>query len=206
MSSLIQITTITPTSGLYTSFQPRSKEGEAKKLEVFAAFSLPNAFETIANSEIKAFCQRALASEINSLMRDAVKAGKSEFAMPAISEMFAETKREFLITKKDLESWIDTFASPILSLAISTKASLHIDSPKVVKKVIAYKELMLSIASRSIMTQEDIDSCIKVLALVESKPNAYTDNVSEALARKQEKLLAHLAGKSDADELDDIDF
>jgi hypothetical protein len=201
----ITITTIAPTSGLFTSFQPRSKEGEAKKLEVFASYSLPVAFESIVNDEIKSFCQRALASEINSLMRDAVKSGKSEFQLPAISELFAETKREFLITKKDLEAWVDTFAAPILSAAISSKASLHIDSPKVVKKVIAYKELLLQIASRSIMDQDDIDSCIKVLALVESKPNAYTDNVSEALARKQEKLNEYLAGKADNAD-DDIDF
>lgn len=205
MSQNITITTIAPTSGLFTSFQPRSKEGEAKKLEVFASYHLPAAFELITNSEIKSFCQRALGAEINSMMREAVKSGKSEFILPEISALFAETKREFLITKKDLEAWIDTFAAKILSAAISAKSCLHIDSPKVVKKVIAYKELLLAIASRSIMNQDDIDACIKVLALVESHPNAYTDNVSEALARKQEKLNDYLAGKADNAD-DDIDF
>lgn len=200
-----QITTIAPTSGLFTSFQPRSKEGEAKKLEVFATYQEPLAFSQLLDAELKAFCIRAYGAQVNLFLREAAKNGHSQFPLPAISEFFAETKREFLITKKDLEAWLDSFALPIISKAISSKSGLHIDSPKVVKKAIAYRELMLSISSRSLMQQEEIDSALKVLALVDAVPNAYTNNVAEALGRKQEKLNDKLNGLGD-DDLDSIDF
>jgi hypothetical protein len=205
MSHKAIITTIQPTSGLFTSFQPRSAEGAEKKLEVFATFSEPTEFSMLTNADLKAFCIRAYGNAVNGLLRIAAKAGHAEFPLPSIAEMYAETKREFLITKKDLEAWLDNFALPIIAKAISSKSGLHIDSPKVVKKVIAYKELMLAIASRSIMQQEEIDSCLKVLELVDNVPNEYTNNVSEALGRKQEKLNDKLAGIND-DDLEDVDF
>jgi len=212
------ITTISPSVSaemLMTSFQPRSKEGEEKKLEVFASFSIPVAFNSLLDSDLKAYCIRSYCNAVNLLLRDAVKEGKPEFAIPPIASLYAETKREFLITKKDLEAWLDGFAMPIISAAISLKGNLHIDSPKVVKKALAYKEIMLGISSRSIMNQEDIDSAIRVLELVvtasaangngNGKEHPYTDNVAQGIERKQGHLnefLAAGAGK----ETDDIDF
>ena len=205
MSASAQITTIAPTNGLFTSFKPRSKEGEQEKPECFASFDLPQEFTGLLNADLKAFCIRAYAAQVNLFLRSAVKAGQDKFPLPPLCGFFAETKREFLITKKDLEEWLDSFALPIVSRAISAKAGLHPDSPKVVKKALAYRELMLSISSRSIMGQEEIDSCTKVLALVDAVPNAYSNNVAEALGRKQEKLNAKLNGIND-DDLDSIDF
>lgn len=205
MSNAI-ITTIRPTAGLFTSFQPRSKEGEEKRSEVFAIFSIPASLESIANPELKGFAVRAYGNAVNSLLRDAVKAGQAEFTIPQISELYAETKREFLITKPELLNWINDFALMLISSAISIKAGLHIDSPKVVKKAIAYRELLLLIASRSIMMQEQLDSCLKVMELVmaSGKENSYSDNVIQAIARKQEKLNEYLSGNQDSD--DEIDF
>lgn len=201
-----QITTIKPTSGLYTSFQPRSKEGEEKRAEIYATFSIPALLESIANDEVKAFAIRAYQNAVNALLREAVKAGKPEFTIPELGELFAEGKREFLITKPELLEWLNSFALPIVSAAIATKSGLSVDSVKVVKKAIAYRELMSLIASRSIMMQEQIDSCIKVMELVTAsgKQNAYSDNVIQAIARKQEKLNDYLAGNEDDE--DEIDF
>lgn len=201
-----QITTIKPTSGFFTSFQPRSKEGEEKRSEIHAVFSLPMQIESIGNVELKGFAIRAYCNAVNSLLRDAVKAGQAEFTIPAIAELFSEAKREFLITKPELLAWINSFALPIISAAIATKSGLSLDSVKVVKKAIAYRELLLLIASRSIMMQEQIDSCLKVLELVTAsgKTNDYSDNVIQAIARKQEKLNDYLAGN--ADDENEIDF
>lgn len=204
--SQIQVTTIKPVSGLFVSFKPRSKEGQPEKQEVFAAFSLPTLFDAIQHQEVRGFLIRAFSNAVLDCLKIAVKEGKESFAIPALSELYAETKREFLITRKDLEAWIDGFCIPLVSAAIAAKAGLHIDSPKVVKKAIAYKETMLQLASRSLMQQDEIDSAIRVLELVASsgKEHSYTDNVAQAIERKQTKLNDYLAGKQDDDE--EIDF
>lgn len=199
------VTTIKPASELYVSFKPRSKEGMPEKPEVFAAIDYPAAIANIANPDLAAFAKRAWHFAVLDSLKDAVKEGKQEFTL-SMETCFAEAKREFLITKKDLEAWIDNFALPIISAALAAKAGLHIDSPKVVKKAIAYKELLLLISSRSIMMQDQIDSCLKVAALITEtgKEHPYSDNVWTGIARKQEKLNAYLAGKDDED--DDFDL
>lgn len=204
--SKLTITTIKPTSGLYASFQPRSKEGEEKKPEVFASYEIPACLSGINNDDARAFAIRAYGFAVAELLKAAVKDGKPEFSV-AFPELFGETKREFLVTKKDLEAWIDNFASGIISAALVAKSGLPADSVKIVKKVLAYKALLLEIASRSIMMQEQIDSCIKVLSLIaeSGKTHAYTDNVAEGLSRKQDKLNAYLAGNQQ-DEEDDLDL
>lgn len=206
MSNQIQVTTIRPTSGLFVSFKPRSKEGQPEKQEVFASFSLPALFDAIQQQEVKGFLIRAFSNAVLDCLKGAVKDGKESFSIPALSDLYAETKREFLITRKDLESWLDGFCMPLVSAAIAAKASLHIDSPKVVKKAIAYKETLLQLASRSMMQQDEIDSAIRVLELVANsgKDHAYTDNVAQAIERKQAKLNDYLAGKQDDEE--EIDF
>lgn len=206
MSNQIQVTTIRPTSGLFVSFKPRSKEGQPEKQEVFASFSLPALFDAIQHTEVKGFLIRAFSSAVLDCLKGAVKDGKESFSIPALSELYAETKREFLITRKDLEAWLDGFCMPLVSAAIAAKAGLHIDSPKVFKKAIAYKETMLQLASRSLMQQDEIDSAIRVLELVANsgKEHGYTDNVAQAIERKQAKLNDYLAGKQDDE--DEIDF
>lgn len=204
--SQIQVTTIKPVSGLFVSFKPRSKEGQPEKQEVFAAFSLPALFDAIQHQEVKGFLIRAFSNAVLDCLKQTVKDGKESFTVPALSELYAETKREFLITRKDLESWLDGFCLPLVSAAIAAKAGLHIDSPKVVKKAIAYKETMLQLASRSLMQQDEIDSAIRVMELVATsgKDHSYTDNVAQAIERKQAKLNDYLAGKQEDDE--EIDF
>lgn len=206
MSQQIQVTTIRPTTGLHVSFKPRSKEGQPEKQEVFATFSLPALFDAIQQQEVRGFLVRAYGNAILDCLRQAIKEGKESFTLPALSDLYAETKREFLITRKDLEAWLDGFCMPLVSSAIAAKASLNIDSPKVVKKAIAYKETMLQLASRSLMQQDEIDSAIRVLELVANsgKDHVYTDNVAQAIERKQAKLNDYLAGKADDDE--EIDF
>lgn len=206
MSAQIAITTIRPTTGLFVSFKPRSKEGMPEKQEVFASFSLPAAFDLIQQQEIRGFLIRAFSNAILDCLRNALKEGKADFALPSLSELYAETKREFLITRKDLEAWLDGFCIPLVSAAIAAKASLNADSPKVIKKAIAYKETMLQLASRSMMQQDEIDAAIRVLELVATsgKENNYTDNVAQAIERKQTKLNDYLAGKQETE--DEIDF
>lgn len=203
--SVYQITTIKPVSGLFVSFKPRNKEGEAEKQEVFASYFLPEIISQIANPEIKAFSSRAFAFALELALKESVRNGKAEFSL-ALQDMFAAATREFLITKKDLEAWLDGFALPLVSAAISAKSGIPADSVKVVKKALAYKELMLSICSRSLMQQSDIDAAIKVLELVATsgQNHPYTDNVATGIERKQSKLNDWLAGKSDTE--DEIDF
>lgn len=203
----ITVTTIKPTSGLFVSFKPRSKEGQPEKQEVFASFFLPEVFEAIQNPDVKGFVIRAYGNAVLDCLKQAVKDGKPEFSLPALSELYAETKREFLITRKDLEAWLDSFCLPLVTAAIAAKAGLAADSVKVVKKAIAYKETLLQLASRSIMQQDEIDSSIRVLELIAAsgQENAYTDNVAQAVERKQQKLNDYLAGKQD-DDGEEIDF
>lgn len=203
-----QITTIKPVASSmpFVSFKPRSKEGEAEKPECFVSYDLPESFASLHDASLSGFLSRAYAAAMTALLRDAIKAGKDSVHFDGMDNLFATGKREFLITKPDLLAWINDYALPILTAAIALKANLHIDSPKVVKKGIAYRDQLLCIASRQIMSQEAIDSALRVCELLDSsgKPNAYTDNVLEAIARKQTKLDEFNANGDDSE--DDIDF
>lgn len=209
MSANIIITNIKPTNGLFASFQPRSKEGEEKRQPVFAAYELPVQIANAPDSDLRTFAVRAYDMAVTSLLKDALKDGKAEFTVPGIANLFEPAKREFLITRKDLEAWIIECAMPCICAALSAKSGLHIDSPKIIKKAIAYKEILLSIAGRSIMGQADIDASIRVLELVaalpEDKQHSYTDNVAQGIERQQTKLNEFLASGSNESE-DDLDF
>lgn len=201
------ITTIKPSSGYFAAFSPRAKEGEEKRSTVFAAFSLPASISALdSNGELARFAIAAFTDCVADCLRDALKAGKAEFAVPSLAECFASSGKEYLITKPELAEWIKTFADPIITSALAAKSGLPADSVKVSKKAIAYRDLLLLIASRSIMLQEQIDNAAKALEVLAAsgKVNAYTENVIEGLARKQVKLNEYLAGASDDD--DDIDF
>lgn len=198
------ITTIKPTSGNFASFSPRAKEGEAPRSTVYAAFALPSAISNCTDAELVRFATAAFSICVSDCLRDALKAGKPEFSVPSLAECYASTGKEYLITKPDLTAWLKDFAEPILAAALAAKSGLPVDSAKVVKKAIAYRDLLLLIASRSIMLQEQIDSCAKALEVIAAsgRINSYTENVIEGLARKQEKL-------NDAsldDDEDDLDF
>lgn len=209
-SQNLTVTTIKPTSGLSVSFKPRSKEGEAEKLEVFASYFLPEAITSISNQEVLGFASRAYKASMLDLLKQAVKETKETIAIPSISDLYPEsTKREFTVTKEALINWFESFADKILSAAISAKAGLPADSVKVVKKVLQYKELILALAKRGDpMKQEDIDSVIRVLGLIDSSStkHEYTDNVAQGVAAMQEKLDRYLAGKQEEEELEEIDF
>ncbi len=200
------LTTIKPTSGMAVSFKPRSKEGMEEKAELFAAYELPAEIANLHDGMLRNFALNAFSAYVLDCLKSAAKESKQEFTY-SLEEAFKPTQREFLITRKDLEAWTIGFAIPLVSAAIASKSGLSIDSVKVTKKAIAYRDLLLSLASRSIMLQEDIDTCIKVMELIASsgKQNAYTDNVAQAIERKQSKLNDYLAGKQGNDE-DDIDF
>lgn len=201
------ITTIKPTSGFFATKNFRSAEGQEKRMPAYAAFEMPAAIGQIGNDEVKAFAYRAFTEAMNAILSDAIKDGKEQFPMPSINELFEAGKREFALTKKDVLAWLESFAMPIISLAISTKANIHIDSPKVVKKALQYKEIILGLSSRSIMSQVDIDACLRVASLIEDsgKANDYTDNILTGIAKQQAKLDAFLAsGKTE--EEDEIDF
>ena len=201
------ITTVKPTAGFFASFSPRAKEGEEKRSTVFAAFSLPTAILSIAsNEELSRFAVAAYTQCVSDCLRDALKAGKAEFAVPSLAECYASSGKEYLITKPELADWIKSFAEPIITAALAAKSGLPVDSVKVVKKAIAYRDLLLLIASRSIMLQEQIDNAAKALEVLAAsgKVNSYTENVIEGLARKQVKLNEYLAGATEDE--DDIDF
>ena len=206
MSITLQITTIKPTFGNWVSFKPRNKEGEQEKPEAFVTFDWPSEINQIQNVSLRTFAANAYRFALTELLKETVRNARDSVSLPALNEFFAQTGREFLITKKDLEDWLDGFALPLISAAISAKSGFHADSPKVVKKVLAYRELMLAISSRSIMSQEQIDSSIKVLELVAAsgKSHSYTDNVAQGIERKQSKLNDWLNGQSDSE--DEIDF
>ena len=209
-SQNLTITTIKPTSGLSVSFKPRSKEGEAEKLEVHASYFLPKVLAAISNQELVGFASRAYKASMLDLLKQAVKDAKETIAIPSLSELYPEsTKREFTVTKEALINWFDSFADKILSAAISAKAGLPADSVKVTKKVLQYKELILALAKRGDpMKQEDIDAVIRVLGLIDASGNNhhYTDNVAQGVAVMQEKLDRYLAGKQEEEELEEIDF
>lgn len=210
MTTQIQITTIKPTLGLSVSFQPRTKEGEEKKPEVFASYALPEIISSIINPDLAIFASRAYRNAVLELLKDTLKAGKDSFVIPAIAEIFPEsTKREFTVTKEAISEWFDSYAAPLLTGAIASKGNLPVDSVAVVKKVIKYKELMLAIAKRGDpMKQEDIDAAIRVLGLLSASntSHAYTDNVAQGIAKMQEKLNAYLAGNTEDDGLGEDDF
>lgn len=199
------VTTIKPTAGLFVSFKPRSKEGQAEKLEIFASYEMPAEIANLHDGALRTFAFRSYGAYVLECLKDAVKDSRQEFTH-SLESAYEPAAREFLITRKDLESWFDSFAAGIIAAAISAKTSLHIDSPKVVKKVIAYKEIMLAIASRSLMLQDQIDTALRVMALIDEsgKQHAYTDNVLTGIVRKQDKLNAAATG-TDEDE-EDIDF
>lgn len=205
--SLITVTNIKPTSGLFTSFQPRSKEGEEKRPACFAVYETPAALSALPDGEVKAFAYRAYESVITDCLRDAVKAGKAEFSAPALSACFVSEGKEYLITAKDLKEWLSSYALEIIYGAIASKAGLSADHVKVVKKGNAYAEKLEMIASRSLMMQDDIDAAARVLELLENngKNHPYTDNVIQGLGRKQEKLAAYLAANDGLAD-DGIDF
>lgn len=206
----VTITSIQPTGSMqhYATINQRSKEGEEKKTPFYALFDMPQAITQIANDEIRGFAMRAFTNAVWLSSKEAIKSGHMTFPLISLNDCYAETKREFLITKKDLEAWIDGFSLPIISAAISAKSGLHIDNPKVVKKALAYKEILIGLASRSIMSQEDIDNCIRCLELVASancEGHAYTDNVAQGIERKQNQLNEFLAaGQNESD--NELDF
>lgn len=204
MSVNLSITSIKPTSGLFATKNFKTKEGEDKKLPVFASYAMPVEFESLLNSELKAFCIRAYGEAMDSALDNAVKLGKESFEQLSLSECFESGKREFLITKKDIQEWLDSFAYAIISAAIATKAGLHIDSPKVVKKANQYAEIMLSLSARGLMTQNDIDAAIRVMSLLDDsgKTNSYSDNILTGITRKQAQLDAFNESKSDSEEID----
>lgn len=202
------ITTIKPVSSdNFVSFKPRNKEGEAEKQEVFAAVIIPTAIEEMTAGELKAFAIRAFNECCISALRNALKEGKEEFTIPSLSECFASSGKEYLITAKELKEWIYSFAVRIISAAIATKAGLSADSKAVIKKANKYAEVLEKIAGRSMMFQDDIDSCIKVceLLMAQGETHSYTENVIKGIARKQDKLNAYLAGKSESED-EELDF
>ncbi len=208
MNANLTITSIKPTAGFFASKDFRAKEGEEKKQSLFASYEMPAEITSLHDSELKAFAIRAFGAAMDIALDKAIKDGKTEaFEMPSLADCFIATKREFLLTKANLMPWID-FAIPVISAAIAAKASLHIDSPKVVKKALAYKETLLALASRSVMKQEDIDACIKVCGLLEEtgKKHDYTDNVLQGIVRAQDKLNAFLANGAQDDDGDELDF
>ena len=210
MTTTLSFTTIKPSdSSLSVCFPQRSKEGEAEKPSLYATFFLPAQIESIANDEIKSFCIRAYSEAVKQTGDKARKEGLSEFHMPALSELFVKTgKREFTITRKGITDWLESFALSIISSAISAKSSLHIDSPKVVKKALKYAELIQSLTSREIMSQDDIDSCLRVVELIVSsgKDHTYTDNIIQGIAKMQAKRTAKDNGADDEEDDDGLDF
>jgi hypothetical protein len=58
--------------------------------------------------ELKGFAIRAYCSAVNSLLRDAVKAGQAEFTIPALAELFSEAKREFSLLSRiaGMDQWL----------------------------------------------------------------------------------------------------
>ena len=210
MTAKLNLTTIQPTaaSALFVTINQRSKEGEAEKPKLYVEFSLPEVLESIANTEVKAFAMRAYAEAVRQAANTARKDGLDNFTMPAIGELFSiSNKREFLLTKKDVQKWLDDFAYAIIQAAISAKGNLNPDSPKVIKKTNQYQEILLGLTSRQIMTQADIDNCLRVCELLANsgKDHPYTDNVVQGIARAQKKLDDFLSnGSNDLD--DDLDF
>lgn len=207
MSANLIITSIKPTSGFFATKNFRTTEGQDKRASCFAQYEMPQAIGQIGNDEIKAFAYRAFNAAMDEALNEAIKAGKQEFPMPHINELFEAGKREFALTKKDVLAWLESFAMPIIELAISTKAGLHIDSPKVVKKALQYKEIILELSSRSVMSQINIDACLRVASLIEDsgKSHPYTDNILTGITKSQAKLDAFMAsGQIDSD--DEIDF
>lgn len=203
------ITTIKPTAGLYVSFAPRSKEGEEKKPEVFALLDLPPAIANLPDGELRTFAVRAYGFSATEALRLALKEGQQEFIVPGIAEAFAPKEgKEYLITRKDLESWLTDYALPIIESAIAAKAGRPVTDVKVVKKALSYKDILLGLTSRSIMKQEDIDSIIRTLTMLEStgKSHTYSENVAKATARKQEQLDAFMASGNEEAEDDGLDF
>jgi hypothetical protein len=203
-SSVYPITSIKPLDSLFAEFKPRSKEGEEEKPRLYVSYSLPESIAALQNEEIGAFCKRAFAYAIEEALKDAVRNGKEQVIVPALSDCFGETKREFLIKRADLESWLDGFAMPLVIAAIASKTGLHVDNGKVKGKAAAYKETMLKLASRQMMAQEEIDNAIRVMSLccLEAAPE-YSENVAKAIERKQAALNKWLEeGASDAGEID----
>ena len=202
------ITTIKPTSGLFVSFAPRTKEGEEKRPEVFAAISLPPAIANLQDGELRTFAVRAYSFAASEALRLATKEGQSEFIVPGIAEAFAPKEgKEYLITRKDLEAWLVDYALPIIEAAIAKKAGRPANDVKVVKKALGYKDILLGLTSRSIMKQDDIDAVIRTLTMLEStgKSHPYSENVAKATARKQDQLDAFLADGAETED-DDLDF
>lgn len=204
MPSILSITSIKPSNGLFATKNFKTKEGEEKKASLYASYALPAEFESLLNSDLKAFCIRAYGEAMDSALDQAVKLGKESFSQLSLAECFESGKREFLITKKDIQEWLDSFAYAVISAAIATKANLHIDSPKVVKKANQYAEIMLSLSARGLMTQNDIDAAIRVMSLLDDsgKSNSYSDNILTGITRKQAQLDAFNESKSDSEEID----
>lgn len=201
------ISTIKPTSGYFASFSPRAKEGEEKRSSVFASFELPAPIAALdSNSELARFAVGAFTQCVSDALRDALKAGKSNVSIPSLAECYIPAKKEYTIVKALLVDWLKDFAYPIIEQAIATKSGQSVDSIKVAKKAIKYRDLLLMIASREIMSQDEIDNAARVLELLHAskKEHAYTANVEEGLGIKQLKLNAKLAGQDDDD--DEIDF
>lgn len=207
ISALI-LTTIKPTLGRSIEVAVRNKEGEAKKPNLFVSYHMLPELEAIANDDIRAFAFRAYEFAVWQAANKARKDGKESFPAPSLAECFEATKREFLITKEALSAWLADFSMPILHAAIASKLSLPADSVKVVKRGMKYQEAFMLLARRgNIMCQDEIDYCIKALEVIDAtgKENSYTDNISTALSKEQEKLNAFLARGAEEDE-DEEDF
>jgi len=210
MSKSIQITTITPNAiqgqGI-ASFKPRTKEGMPERPACHISYSYPSELSLINNDELRAFSLRAYDFAMEEALKAAVRDNKDSLEQLALDDCFLATKREFLLTKADLTKWADTFALPIIAQAIAAKAGLHAESPKVIAKCKAYKDSILALSARTLMQQQEIDALIKVVSLIADQPisNAYTDNVAQGIARKQERLHNWLANAG-TDSAEDIDF
>ena len=204
MSAHIQITSIKPTSGFFATKNFKTKEGEEKKNSLYAPFSLPSEFDSLLDADLKAFCIRAYGEAMDIALDNACKLGKESLQALSLSECFEAGKREFLITKKDIQEWLDAYAYPIINAAIAAKAGLHIDSPKVVKKANQYAEIMLSLSARGLMTQNDIDAAIRVMSLLEEsgKSNSYSDNILTGITRKQTQLDNFNSSKESSEDID----
>ena len=210
MSKSIQITTITPNAiqgAAIASFKPRTSEGMPERPACHIQYSLPAEFSLIANDSIRSFAIRAYEHAMELALKSAVRDNKDSLEQLALDDCFLATKREFLLTKPELTKWADTFALPIIAQAIAAKAGLHAESPKVIAKCKAYKDSILALSARTLMQQQEIDALIKVVSLIADQPvsNAYTDNVAQGIARKQERLSEWLANAG-ADSSEDIDF
>lgn len=209
--SKISVTTIKPTSGLFVSFTPRNEKGTAeadKKPECHASYSLPESFSLIQNPEIAGYLARSYKHYVYESLKAAVKINADSFSLAPVSEIYPETTgRTFTVTKGDLESWFDSFASAILTAAISSKLALPADSVKVVKKVIEYRKLTLALASKgNPMAQDDLDAVIRFLGLIAAsgKEHSYTDNVAQGAAKMQHKIDGFVEPEEDI--IGDDDF